>query len=240
MAVRRWLARLNLVVTLFLLGLLFIFVNFLSHRHAGRLDLTKTKITALSDKTKQVLGQLREPLNVVVFYQPTHRLYQFVRDLLKEYERLSPRFRVEYVDPDQDIARARQLVQQFEIGPDRNNLVVFQSGTRHKYLSDTDLAEYDYTTATFGGQPSVKAFKGEDAFTSAILNVTQARQPLVWVTTGHGEKSVDDQEPSGLSELKRYLERDNMQVESVNLLERPEIPQEVNAIVIPGPTHRFV
>jgi len=248
MHMRRWLIGLHLAATLLLLGTLFILVNFIASRRYARLDLTKTQLTALSDKTTQVLSQLHEPLHVVVFYQPTHRLYDFIRDLLEEYERASPKLSVEYLDPEQDIARARQLAKQFEI--DRMNLVVFhtglpatgsegQAGSRHKYLSDTDLAEYDYTALAFGGQPTVKAFKGEEAFTSALLSVTQSQQPLVWITTGHGEKAIDDLEPLGLAELAKSLEQENMRLEAVTLLKMPEIPTEVSAVVIPGPTHRL-
>jgi len=241
---RWWLAQLNLAVTLLLLGVLFIFVNFIAHRRYVRVDLTKAKITMLSEKTTQALKALQEPLSVVVFYQPTHRLYDLIRDLLAEYEQVTPKVSVEYVDPEQDIARARQLVQEFKIRESdvqrQLNLVIMAFGTRHKFLSDTDLAEYDYTTLAFGGQPTLKAFKGEDAFTSAILNVTQTRQPLVWVTTGHGEKAMDDQEPMGLSEFNEYLQRENMQLETVTLVDKPEIPQEVSVVVIAGPTRRFL
>lgn len=235
---RKGLMGLNLAATLLLLGALFILVNFIASRRYGRADLTRSKITALSGKTKQIVGQLKDPVTLVVFYQPTHRLYQLVRDLLEEYERLSPKLRIEYVDPDQDIARAQRLAKQFAI--ERTNLVVFESGTRHKYLSDTDLAEYDYTAMQSGGSPNVKSFKGEDAFTSAILNVTQSTQPLLWITTGHGEKSPEDGEPMGLTQFKKYLERENMQVESKALLERTEIPKEVRAVIIPGPTRKLL
>ena len=234
---RTWLTGLNLAVTLFLLGALFILVNFVASRRYVRADLSKSKVTVLSDKTKQVVSQLRAPVQLVVFYQPTHRLYDLIRDLLTEYEHLSSTLRIEYVDPDQDIARAQHLVKQFEI--ERTNLVVFESGPRRKYLSDTDLAEYDYTAMQVGGNPSVKSFAGEEAFTSAILAVTQERQPLVWVTTGHGEKALEDLQPStGLGELNKYVERENMRVESVTLLQHAEIPTDVNVIVIPGPTRR--
>mgnify|MGYP001577285251 FL=1 len=235
---RKSLMGLNLVATLLLLGALFILVNFIASRRYGRADLTRSKITALSDKTRQVVGQLKNPVTLVVFYQPSHRLYQLVRDLLEEYEQLSPKLRIEYVDPDQDIARAQQLAKQFAI--ERTNVVVFESGTRHKYLSDTDLAEYDYAAMQLGGSPSLKSFKGEEAFTSAILNVTQSTQPLIWITTGHGEKSPEDGEPMGLTQFKKYLERENMQVESKALLERAEIPQEVRAVIIPGPTRKLL
>lgn len=234
---RRVLSSLNLLTTLVLLAVLCLMVNYLASRRYGRWDLTRQHVTALSEKTLQTLKALKEPVSVVVFYQPSHRLYELMKDQLAEYERASSKLTVEYVDPEQDIARARQLAQQFAI--EELNVVVFQAGTRHKYLSDTELADYDYSAAGFGGEPRVKAFKGEEAFTSAILSVTQAQSPLLWVVTGHGEKSVEDQEPTGLSDVKRYLEQQNLSLQAVTLLERTSIPEDVKAVAIAGPTRRF-
>jgi len=234
---RRLLASLNLLTSLLLLGVLFIMVNFVSSRRYARWDLTKQRITALSDQTTQTLKALTEPLSIIVFYQPNQRLYGLIKDQLAEYERFGSAITVEYVDPQQDIARAKQLAQQFAIQD--LNLVIFQSGSRHKYLSDTDLAEYDFGAARMGGEPRVKAFKGEEAFTSAIISVTRAESPLIWVTTGHGEKSMDAADPSGLSQLKQSLQQQNMSVETATLLERTEIPSTVKLVVVAGPTHRF-
>ncbi len=234
---RRLFTSLNFAVVVALLGVLFIMVNWVASRRYARWDFTKQKLSVLSDQTRQVLKTLTEPVSVTVFYQPKHRLYELVRDVLKEYERLSPQLQVEYVDPEQDIARAKQLAQQFEI--DDLNVVVFQSGSRHKHLSDTELADYDYSSMRFGAEPQVKAFKGEDAFTSVLINLTQAQSPLIWFTTGHGEKSVDSVEPTGLGELKRHLEQQNMTVKTATLLEQTEVPADVTLIVIAGPTHRF-
>ncbi|MBI3010050.1 MAG: Gldg family protein [Candidatus Omnitrophica bacterium] len=237
---RRLFRSLNLVATLALLFFLFIMVNYLSSRHYARWDLTRTQITALSPTTLQMLQTLKEPVSVIVFYQPQQRLYDLVKDLLSEYERRSPKIEAEFVDPEQDVARARQLVQEFQIDasdPNALNLVIFKRGNRHKYISDTELAEYDYSEMSFATTPRVRAFKGEEAFTSAILNVTQEYSPLVWIVAGHGEKSVENAEE--LSDLRRFLEQQNLTVETVKLLTQEQIPPAVKLLMIPGPNRRF-
>ena len=234
---RRILSSGNFLVTLVLIFFLFIMINYLSSRRYTRWDFTKEKITALSEQTSQALGSLTEPVSIIVFYQPSHRLYELIKDQLGEYERASSKVTVEYVDPEQDIARAKQLAQQLQI--EELNVVVFQAGSRHKYLSDTELADFDYASAQLGGQPRVTAFKGEQAFTSAILGVTQTKTPLVWLTSGHGEKSSEGTDPTGLADLSKYLEQQNLSVKTVTLLERTAIPPEVAMIIIPGPTRRF-
>ena len=240
---QQWLARLNLAATLVLLGALFILVNFVASRRYARMDFTRAKLSVLSEKTVRVLKGLPTPVRVIVFYQPQEPnqrpdpLYPLIVNLLKEYERYSTQLKIEYVEPYRDRARAEQLAKQFDI--DRINLVVFQAGTRHKYLSDTDLADYDLNAMRLGGQPQLEAFKGEDAFTSAIVNVTQASSPLVWCTTGHGEKVADSPEPLGLSSLKKYLEQQNVTIQPVTLVDRTAVPPDVKLIVIAGPTRRF-
>lgn len=243
---RRLFASINLLMTVALLGALFILINYIASRRYARIDLTQTKIATLSDKTRQVLAQLKEPVTVIVFYQPQRSkdegaspepLYPLITDLLQEYERFTNKLTIEHVDPYRDRARAEHLVKQFSI--DRLNLVIFQCGTRHKYLSDTDLADFDYSTMSRGGAPTIKTFKGEEAFTSTILGVTQETQPRVWLTTGHGEKSMTSKAPDGLAEMKRSFEQANMRLEDVTLLERSSIPSDVQLVIIAGPTRRF-
>jgi len=71
---RRWLASGNLLLTLALLGMLFIMVNYIASRRYARWDVTRQHITALSDRTAQALRTLEQPVSIVVFYQPAHRL----------------------------------------------------------------------------------------------------------------------------------------------------------------------
>ncbi len=235
---RRVLASTNVVATLALLGALFILVNFIASRRYARWDLTQQQLTALSGQTVQALRALEEPVSVVVFYQPSHRLYGLITDVLNEYQRVSPKLQVEFVDPERDIARARQLAKEFAI--EDLNVVVFKSGDRRKPLSDTELADYDYSAAQLGGEPRVAAFKGEDAFTSALITVTRQTSPLVWFTAGHGEKALDAQDPAGLATLNRTLQQQGISTETVTLAERPAIPPEVQLVVIAGPTRRFL
>jgi ABC-type uncharacterized transport system involved in gliding motility auxiliary subunit len=236
-AIRQAVRSLNLLATIGLLFVLFIMVNYLASRRYARWDLTRTKITALSDQTRQTLKTLKAPVSVIVFYQPTQRLYELIKDQLAEYRRANPLIQVEYVDPEQDIARAKQLAQELEI--DALNLVVFKANARHKYLSDAELAEYEPGGGPFGGEERIAAFKAEEAFTSTILTLTQGAPPEVWVTTGHGEPSFEASDERGLSEFKRVLEQQNLSLKTVMLLEQPAIPSEVTLIIIPGPARRF-
>ena len=107
----------NFLVTVILLGVLFIMVNFIASRRYARRDFSRQQMTALSEQTLRTLESLTDPVSVVVFYQPTTRLYELIHDLLDEYARRSPKVTVEYLDPHQDPARARQLVKELDLNP---------------------------------------------------------------------------------------------------------------------------
>lgn len=241
--VRRILASANTLLTVMLVGVLLIMVNSIASRRYARADVSRAKLSVLSDKTVQVLKTLQVPVTATVFYQPqgadgrAEPLYPVITDMLAEYERHSDKLTVEYVEPYRDRAKAEQLANTLNI--DRINVVVFQSGAHHKHLSDPDLGEYDYTPMQWGGPPRLSRIKAEDAFTSAILSVTQEQPPLIWVIGGHGEKSLEQTDPSGISELKASFEQQGFSLQAVTLAEHPDIPPEVKLILIAGPTHRF-
>ncbi|HEX9149000.1 MAG TPA: Gldg family protein, partial [Thermoanaerobaculia bacterium] len=148
-------------------------VNWLGSRHWARGDWTKTRIYSLSSTTRKLIGGLSKPVRITVFMDRDARLWTPVSELLARYRALSPKIEVEYLDPKRNPARAEALVREFGI---RQSTVVFRSGDRKKYVEEDKLADFDFANAQMGrSAPEIKAFKGEEAFTSAILAVTEAR-----------------------------------------------------------------
>jgi len=218
-------------VAILLAVALFAGINYLSSRHWARGDWTKTQIYSLSEQTKKVLAGLKAPVRVTVFMTGEARLYQPVRELLSRYQDASPKIEVEYLDPRRNLARAEALVKEFGI---RQSTVVFRSGDRKKYVEEEKLADMDM--AGMGAAPSIKSFKGEEAFTSAILAVTEQRQPKIVFAQGHGEAPLDSGERGrGYADAKQLLERDNMTVGTWNALGKADLPADADVIVVAGP-----
>ena len=214
-------------------------VNYLALRHWSRFDWTRTQIYSLSETTKKILGGLKQPVRVTVFMTPQRsRLLPEVKELLARYQAASPQIEVEYLDPERNPARAQALVQEFGV---RVNTVVFRSGEKRKYVEEDKLADFDFAGMGAGGAPAVKAFKGEEAFTSAILSVTEQRQPRVVFSQGHGEASPDSAERGvGYAEAKQLLERDNMTVGTWDSLGKAELPAGTDVLVVAGPRAAFL
>ncbi|MDY2843412.1 MAG: Gldg family protein [Treponema sp.] len=76
---------------LILFFLLVLFANLVSTKSFARLDLTSPKSYSLSQKSKQVVKTLEEPLSVKVFFTenlpaPYSTVYQYIKDILVEYK----------------------------------------------------------------------------------------------------------------------------------------------------------
>jgi ABC-type uncharacterized transport system involved in gliding motility auxiliary subunit len=214
-------------------------VNWLGSRHWARGDWTKTRLYSLSATTRKLVGGLAKPVRITVFMDRDSRLWTPVSELLARYRTLSSKIEIEYLDPKRNPARAEALVREFGI---RQSTIVFRSGDRKKYVEEDKLADYDFAGAQFGrGTPEIKAFKGEEAFTSAILAVTEARTPHVYFSSGHGEGSIDSGERGrGFAEAKQLLERDNLTVAKWESLGKDSVPADADAIVVAGPRTAFL
>ena len=216
-------------------------VNWLGYRHWTRGDWTRAKLYTLSSTTKKIVGGLKEPVHVTAFIRHRDRLYAETRELLDRYRALSPEIRVEEIDPERNPALAESVAREMDVR--RAGTIVFQAGPaaqpKKKFVTEDDMAEFDFSGVP-GQGGSVKAFKGEAAFTSAIVAVTSARSPKVYFTAGHGEKSIDDGAERGLADVKDLLGKDNDSVATWDSLGKPEVPKDADLVVVAGPQTAFL
>jgi len=219
-------------VALALVAALVLMVNWLGARHYWRADWTRSRIYTLSEKSTNVLASIDKDVKVIVFMTPSTPLYSETKELLARYQAASPRLRVETIDPDREPLRTKQLAQEF--GVSAANTIVFVAGERKKYVTSDQLAEYDYSGMQFGQGPKMKAFKGEEQITSAIMGVVNPKVPKIYATTGHGEHDLDGMGEDGLSQLKEALQRDNLTAEKTSLLSGT-VPGDCDLLVLALP-----
>lgn len=245
----RFVISLNVLVQIVAVLALAGMVNWLVARHHGRFDWTSSGYYKISDKTKQLLGSLKSRVQVIVYLQPNaesemdEKIFQDVRNLLNEFQILGKdQLTIEYVDPYRDLARAKQVVDQYKIDAQREPaVVIFVAGTRNKYVSRDEMADIDYgDPMSGGGAPRLKSFKAEGAFLSAIQTVTEGEAPAVYFLTGHGEHDPESfDQRTGYSTLATYIKRDNLTVHKWNFQEQQGLPTNANALVIAGPRQPF-
>ena len=200
-----------LLASLAFVGIL-ILLNVLAMRYPKRFDLTETKRFSLSKQTKQILATLEEPVQITAFFSGTDQRRQDVEDLLKEYTYASDKIRFRFVDPDREPGLARQY------GIQSYGVLVFEQGERRQ--------------ETFG--------LDEQAITSAILKVSEPEPRKVYFTTGHGERDPKQGDAEHYSRIRQVLERDNYEVELLNLQTVTDtLPADVDAIIVAGPQAPF-
>lgn len=211
-----------------------VLVNYFGWKYYQRWDWTSGEIYTLSEQSRNILGDLDRDIKATVFMDPQEEGYQQATELLSRYEAASPRIRVQEVDPAKDMARAQELLNQGSI-----NVVIFDSGEDRRIVETGDLIEYDYSGMQMGQQPEIRAFKGEQAFTAAILGLAEGVRRRVVFTVGHGEADVDDPSGAGLAGVKALLERNNFEVARWESLADPTVPADTELLIIAGPKTAF-
>lgn len=218
---------------------LFAMVNYLALRHYKRFDWTSSKIYSLSEKTKSVLAGIDRKIDLVIFLDPNSQLFPAVDELLSRYEAANPAYlKKRAVDPARNLIEAKKLVENYKI--DRENVVVVAAGDDRRVIEEFDLAEYDYSGAQFGQAPTMKGFKGEQAITSAILELVEQRKPKILLTTGHGEASFSAGAERSISRAHDLLGKDNFDVEEWGSLGKSEVPAGTDLVIVAGPQNAFL
>jgi len=185
-------------------------INYLGTRHDKRWDLTAAKQFSLSDQTRKVVGELKEPVHVKVFARTDD--FQRFRDRLEEYRYASKQVDVEYIDPEKKPALAQQY------GVTALGTVVFDyHGRNEKATSD-----------------------GEQELTNALIKVIQGRQPKVYFTTGHGEKDTTSADRTGYNGISTALTEGNFVVDKVVLAQQNGVPGDADVLVVAGPQTDFL
>ena len=120
---------------LILFFLLVLFANLVSTKSFARLDLTSPKSYSLSQKSKQVVKTLEEPLSVKVFFTenlpaPYSTVYQYIKDILVEYKgSANKNFSYEFADmkkPENENLARSYGISQVQIQELKNNEVGFK------------------------------------------------------------------------------------------------------------------
>ena len=219
-----------------LIGLL----NYFGMKYYQRFDWTGSKLYSLSDKTKSVLAGLPadKTIDVTLFLPPGSPLHDPARELLERYAAATPQVKFRAIEAEKNLIEAQRLVEKFELAS--LNVVVFESGADRRVVEESDLADYDYSGIQYGQPPQMTGFKGEEAFTGAILELAESRKPKVLLTSGHGEASIDESGASGFSQVRDLVGKENLSLESWTSLGKPNVPEGTDLLVIAGARAAFI
>ncbi len=184
-------------------------INFLAVRYSYRVDLTENKILSLSPQSQEIVNALPKKLKVWIF---TREANDFDRELLENYSRYSNNFSFEFVDPEINI----ELAQKFQIKS--LGEVYLEYGEKRNLVTTLGLGQT----------------LSEITLTNAIETIKKEKFTYIYILQGHGELPLDETE-EGLSQAINNLKAKGNIIESLNLATSPNIPENTNLIIIPGP-----
>lgn len=228
---------LNVAVQVGLVLFLAIMINALGMKHYKRWDLSRDQKYALSDKTRRFLDSIKGKIRITVFFSPNTPISGDVQSLLTEYQYAAKgKMDVENIDPERNLSRAKELFEKYKVVSDESLLVVDYEG-RNKTVKASEMADMDQSGMAMGEGPRVAAFKGEQAVTTAMIDLVEGKKNAVGYVLGHKEPPLVD--PSPISVLKTFIENENIKLQELNLFELGEIPADLKTVMIIGPQYDF-
>ena len=192
-----------------ILAVLFV-ANWLAKDHNKTVDVTANKRFTLSDQTKKVVGGLTK--DIQVYYFEKSESYERARDMLDRYKNLSPKLKVNYVDPDKkpDVARVE--------GMHNFGDIILDNGTKKE---------------------TAKALT-EEELTGALIRVLKNGARNACFVEGSGEHQLTDTGREGYSTLKDALEKNNYKTRVISLIAQPDVPKDCNIVIVGGPKHDYL
>jgi len=194
-------------MTLLFIGVL-VMVNVVAVRYPRSVDVTATQEFTISQQTRQILQELKGPVEIVGYFGSQDRTLEVdVDNLLKKYAAVSPQISYRFIDPDRDPVAAR----------------------------NDNISAYGQVIVKYGDRKITSIGTDEKAITGAILQATQESQTTVYFLVGHGERTLDDFAAMAISDVRPLLEENNFIVENINLTVQPAVPLENSVLVIADP-----
>src|SRR5216117_1640651 len=236
--IRRIKIGLNVLAQVVLILFIAVMVNSIAFKHYKRWDFSREQKYALSDKTKRFLKTLKGKMRVTIFFSPNTPIAADVQNLLTEYQYAgNGKIDIEHIDPERNLSRAKELFDKYKVVTDESLLVLDYDG-RNKTVKASEMADFDHSGMAIGEGPRVAAFKGEQAITSAMIDLVEGKKKTLGYVTGHKEPPLSEG-TSPISVLKTFIENENIKFQELNLLDLDAIPADAKAVMIVGPQYDF-
>ena len=222
------------VIVVVVFGLLYV----LSDQYRVRWDLSEGASNTLQPDTLSKLRLLdsdSEAVTITAFTAQSGKEDAYfknreVRDLLREIDNHSTAVTWRMVDFDKERLTAERL------GVNDYGRVVIQRGEQRVDIKDRSL----FRRVGKGGERRME-FMGEAALSRGFAQLMTDSRRVAYALYGHGELSVDDRGPEGLSQLSALLDQERYDLVSLNLLaaergdEVPQVPDDAAAVFIARP-----
>jgi ABC-2 type transport system permease protein len=212
--------------------------------HLTAFDITSQRLYTLSETTEQLVSQLQTDITITVVCE-TGKEDSLLKDTLKRYRALSDRIKVEYVDPMLDPSRVGILTENeydallTEENESDNNSLIVHSEKRYCVVRYDDLGYTEYSPeelyyAMLSGETAkgTTYYNAENQITAALDFVTATEIPIYYVIGGHAESELSQS-------LQNEISLSNIQLKSLDLAAKGEIPADAKGLIICNPSRDY-
>lgn len=194
------------LLTIAVIGILVV-LNYMGAQYTKKWDLTQDKTNSLSNSSIEVLKTLEEPVTVQAFYTPRFSS-DTAQKVLENYKTNGGgKFAYSFIDPEANplAAQAAKIT--------RDGVLVISIGDRSEQVT----------------------FPTEQEITSAIIRLSNPGERTVYFLTGHGEYDPNGTGQGSYSQLRQTLTAKNYNINTLNLISSPSVPENALSVIIAGP-----
>ena len=189
------------------------------------IDITTNQLYTITDQTKELLASLNDDVTVYVL-SSEDGADSTISQTLKSYEEASSHIKVEYIDP----LVNPQFASSYSTSNLSQNSLIVETAKRYKVISYNEMYETEVDYSTYS--QNVTGYDGEGQLTSAISYCTSDDMPKIYIISGHNEYTLD-------SGFTTALEKENIDYETISLMEYDAIPDDAECIIIHAPEKDF-
>ena len=189
------------------------------------IDITTNQLYTITDQTKELLASLNDDVTVYVL-SSEDGADSTISQTLKSYEEASSHIKVEYIDP----LVNPQFASSYSTSNLSQNSLIVETAKRYKVISYNEMYETEVDYSTYS--QNVTGYDGEGQLTSAISYCTSDAMPKIYIISGHNEYTLD-------SGFTTALEKENIDYETISLMEYDAIPDDAECIIIHAPEKDF-
>lgn len=253
------------------LALLLVAVNVASGMFlTADIDVARNGYLGLHQPTVEFLTkELNEPIRATLIrlelVNATERtLMADLRRMLSDMERVSRgKFSYTTVSPSDNAAMANLFKEYPQLRSkliDEGGGIILAVGegkeTRTAFIKLSEIGGVDESAFMLKQEPT-RTFNGEDKFLTEMRALTEKVKPIIYVTQGHGEYSLDNEtvpsgdlfavllndDSPGLGVLRRRLAKRNYEVRKLDLgglaSGEVKVPADAGVVMIPNPRQTF-
>jgi len=189
------------------------------------IDVTTNKLYGITEQTKELVGDLDEDVNFYV-YAAKENADGLLAQTLERYQELSDHVKVTYVDPLQD----PNFADKYTADDISQNSIIVETNKRSKVIDYYDIYETQIDYSTYS--QSVTGYDGEGQLTSAISYCISDDMPKIYFIAGHNEYTFDNG-------FMAAIEKENIDYETISLIEHDTIPEDAQCVIIHAPENDF-